>query len=171
MGVLQHPEHPPGYATDILTPKLESKHLHGFTISAKYYHQCPRDTIFSSYIGWSFNAIYTLPGAKVEENPSYQRRNKLSIHDINCIQTIILWSWEQWTLNWKATTSNKSSIIWIKQPNKMLYKYKKNNWIKLVGMTVLKSTQTKFVGITYHIYYTSLRLLFSFIMIKEYPYW
>ena len=25
--------------THILTPKLESKHLHGFTISAKYYHQ------------------------------------------------------------------------------------------------------------------------------------
>ena len=28
-----------------------------------------------------------------------------------------------------------------------------------VGMTVLKSTQTRFVGIMYHIHYTSLRLL------------
>ena len=40
----------------------------------------------------------------------------------------------------------------------------KNNWIKLqveVGMAVPKNTQTRFVGITYHIHYTSLRLLFS----------
>ena len=45
----------------------------------------------------------------------------------------------------------------------LLNKYK-NNWIKLkdeVGMAVPKSTQTRFVGITYHIHYTSLRLLFS----------
>ena len=41
----------------------------------------------------------------------------------------------------------------------------KNNWRKLkdeVGMTVPKNTQTRFVGITYHIHYTSLRLLFSY---------
>ena len=40
----------------------------------------------------------------------------------------------------------------------------KNNWIKLkveVGMAVPKNTQTRFVGITYHIHYTSLRLLFE----------
>ena len=38
------------------------------------------------------------------------------------------------------------------------------NKIKLkdkVGMAVPKNTQTRFIGITYHIHYTSLRLLFS----------
>ena len=50
------------------------------------------------------------------------------------------------------------------------YKYKKQLKLKgEVGMTVLKSTQTRFGGIMYHIHYTSLHLLFSFIMIKEYP--
>ena len=45
----------------------------------------------------------------------------------------------------------------------------KNNWIKLkdeVGMAVPKSTQTRFVELTYHIHYTSLRLLFSSILAK-----
>ena len=45
----------------------------------------------------------------------------------------------------------------------IIYKHKKTKLKDEVGMAVPKNTQTRFVGITYHIHYTSLRLLFSII--------
>ena len=49
----------------------------------------------------------------------------------------------------------------------LYYKYKKQLKLKgEVGMSAKK--YTRFVGIMCHIHYTSLRLLFSFIMIKYY---
>ena len=47
-----------------------------------------------------------------------------------------------------------------------VYKYKKQ--LDEVGMVVPKSTQIRFIGITYHIHYTSLCLLISIISCHTY---
>ena len=56
----------------------------------------------------------------------------------------------------KLMTIMNYQALWAQKKNSNKYKEQLNKLKDEVGMAVSKNTQTRFVGITYHIHYTSL---------------